>query len=164
MSATPGTNAVPISGAYAPRPITPQGVREVSGWKLKHYTITCAGTPFQGAGYEEGLELGAARWLTQPPVADGRFGVGVCIFNQGARVDYVVLAWWGRENEFPIRVMLRDREPLGPWREAEGDESICVWDLQVCWHERNAWVETVLSRPDAPDIDDYLSRFLTIEA
>ena len=31
----------------------------------------------------------------------------------------------------------------------EKGESICIWDLQVLWHERQAYIDTVLSPPTA---------------
>jgi len=164
VGTTAETNAGTIRRAYAPRPITPIGVREVVAWRLKVYTITLPGASFDPAGYEEGLGFAASRVLPLPPEAPGRFGVGFCRFHQSPEMDYIVIAWWGRENELPIRVFLRERRADSAWRGAEGDESICVWDMQIFWHERNVWVETALSREGEPDLDAYMERTLTIEA
>ncbi len=73
---------------------------------------------------------------------------------------YLILCWWGRENEMPIRTFVNVRHEDGSlegWRAAQGDESVCVWDLDIIAHERNAYVEHVLSRPDAPDLEAYLA-------
>lgn len=41
----------------------------------------------------------------------------------------------------PTRVFLRDR---GNWRPARDGESFCVWDLEIMWHERCAYIRTML--------------------
>ena len=44
-----------------------------------------------------------------------------------------------------------------PWRKAVEGESICAWDLEIIWEERQAWIETMLTG-SAPDPDAYLRR------
>jgi hypothetical protein len=39
-----------------------------------------------------------------------------------------------------------------------------VWDLQLIWFEREAWVASILSRPEAPDIDAYLTTTMQVDA
>src|SRR6266700_3544636 len=34
----------------------------------------------------------------------------------------------------------------------------CVWELAVCWFERQAWVEAILSQPAHPDFEAYFQR------
>jgi hypothetical protein len=86
-------------------------------------------------------------------VTPRRPGVALLIRHQGRTADYVVLGWWDNENELPLRVFVRD--PRTGWRPARGSESVCVWDLEVLWAERNAYVAAVLT--DAPDVDRYAS-------
>lgn len=160
------TGAPRIAHPFAPRPIRPHGLREPApapGWRLKLYSVTLGPEPDWVRG-EPGLQL-AESLLPPDPHASGRCGVGFLILHQGRGADYAVLAWWGRENELPIRVVLSERsESAGasaPWRPARGDESVCVWDLQVIAHERDAWVRHGL-RPGGPDLDPYLRDTLTI--
>ncbi len=40
----------------------------------------------------------------------------------------------------------------------------CVWELEVTKHERDKWVEHVLSKPEQPDFERYLSAELSISA
>jgi len=149
---------------FTPRPIRFHGLREPApGWRLKTYSITLGPDP-DWPRAEPGLRL-VESLLPKGPLENGRFGVGFLINHQGRGADYAVLAWWGRENELPIRVVLSERdEPAGvfaPWRPARGDESVCVWDLQVINHERDAWVRHGL-KPGGPDLDAYLRDTLTI--
>lgn len=73
-------------------------------------------------------------------------GVGFLILHRGHGADYVVLGWWARQNELPLRVFVRyPGTPDATWRAAHGDESICVWDLEVIARERDAYVASWLT-------------------
>ena len=146
---------------YAPRPIRFQGLVRREGWILKRYTVTLATAraepaPEGWSEFTQGRELAFAA-LPAPARTAVRPGVGFVIEHRGAGADYVVLGWWDRENELPVRIMVRDHEPQAQWRTARTSESFCVWDLQVIGFERDAYVKTVL----AHDADDRaLERYL----
>lgn len=136
---------------YAPRPIRALGTRNSRGFTLKAYAVDGGFAPFDAARFDGGIAL-AEEALPAPAVAPGRPGVGFLILHQG-RGDYAVLGWWDRENELPLRVFVRhDGEA---WRAAQASESVCVWDLEVLWREREAYVRTVLA---GGSVDDYLAR------
>jgi len=128
---------------FAPRPIRYLGLRESHGWCLKTYTVLYGGGAFDAAGFEPAVQLA----LSSLPPADpdcGRPGLGFIIAHQGRTGDYTVLAWWDHENELPVRLWVR-RDRDEPWREAATSESFCVWDLEILWAEREAWVRTMMS-------------------
>jgi hypothetical protein len=138
---------------YAPRPIEFHGVREWGAWRIKLYSIRYGERPLDWPTLEAGLNLAEAA-LPASAVAPGRPGVGFVIAHQGKTGDYVVLGWWDNENELPLRIFVRDADG---WRPARGGESACVWDLEVIWHEREAYVATFLAtRDDAAS--EYLTR------
>ena len=143
----------PAFRPYTPRPVRFGAVAEPAGYRLKQYAIVYAG-PFKDGDFADGLRLAFAE-LPTPAVTDERPGVGFVIAHQGNGVDYVVLGWWDRENELPLKVFVRPQTPDGQWRPARGAESVCVWDLEVIWFERQAYVETVLGGGDA---EAYLAR------
>lgn len=136
---------------YAPRPTEFQGVLRHGDWRLRHWTIRYGDGPLAVERFTGGRGLALAS-LPAPALTNARPGVGVLIEHQGNGADYVVLAWWDRENELPIRVFIRDGEA---WRVARGSESVCVWDLEVLWREREAYVQHVLG-PNGPNVDAYL--------
>jgi len=147
--------------AYKPRPTKFTGVIERAGWRLKVYEITC-GKPLDRAAFERALPLVDAA-LPQPPEQrrrdGGRYGVGFVIFHEGATKQYTVLAWWDSDNELLLRVFVREPDiGAGEWRSARGHESICIWDLEVIWFERNAWVEMMLPIGDSCGVHAYLQR------
>jgi len=147
-----------VSETYVDRPTRFAGIHTHDGWRLKMYDIVYGSEPLDEAAYEDGMAL-VHEILPRPAVTRVRPGVGLIIRHQGRGVHYLVLCWWDRENELPIRVWVKETGPKGTWRpaSASGGESICVWDMQVIEHERRAYIEHVLARPDAPDVDGYLA-------
>ena len=140
---------------YSPREIRFCGLRDSGRWTLKVYSVTYGAEPVHWQAFEPGLRL-AERALPEPDETAGRPGLGFLIAHQGRTGDYVVLAWWDYENELPMRVWVR-RDRHEDWRPARGGESVCVWDLEVIWAERQAWVETMLAAAGS-DPAGYLAR------
>lgn len=144
---------------YEPRPIRFHEIREHRGWRLKVYSIVYEAASINWARFQPGVEL-ALDGLPEPARAEGRPGVGFVIAHQGRNADYLVLGWWDRENELPLRVFVRDEDG---WRPARGGESFCVWDLQVLWWERGAYVDTMMNPATSDPVAAYLDRPLTLE-
>lgn len=135
---------------FEPRPVNFLGIEEIRGYRLKCYSIVYGDVPFRREEFEEGMTL-AAKALPMPAVTDGRPGVGFVILHQGRTVHYLILSWWDNENELPTRVFVRGE---GEWRPGRESESFCVWDLEVMWREREAYVGTVLG---GKGINEYLN-------
>ena len=129
---------------YAPRPIRFLDVQERAGFALKRWWIDlCAEKSPRDADWAEALALAEAALPTHGAV--GRPDVGFLILHRGRGADYLVLGWWDRENELPLRVFVRyPGTDDADWRPARGGESVCVWDLEVVNRERDAYVATYL--------------------
>ncbi len=125
---------------YAPRRLSFLGTRVINRFQLKCYSLQYGDGPFDYPKFEPGLSLAVSQ-LPSPAKTDGRPGVGFIVMHQGRTGDYLILGWWDRENELPLRVFVREETT---WRPAVGGESLCVWDLRVLWHEREAYVATIL--------------------
>ena len=138
--------------SYSPRRTRFEGFRDAAGHRIKLYSIVYGEEAFDATRFDAGLEV-AIQSLPEPHPAGGRPGLGFAVLHQGRTGDYVVLCWWDHENELPTRVLVRDG---AGWRPAVY-ESFCVWDLEVFWFERSAYVETVLS-PDGGSAEAYLAR------
>ena len=145
-----------VSEAYEDRPIDFLEVRRVLEWRLKTYAITYGSEVLDSDVYDRGTDL-ASRELPQPAVNEGRGGVGFVICHQGRGIHFLVLNWWDRENELFNRVFTRGFGAIDEWQPAARGETACVWDLQGIAHEREAFVNHVLSRPSAPDFEAYLA-------
>ena len=139
---------------YRPRVIRYHDVHGHAGWRLKQFTISFDGSAVRWDEFAPGFALAEAV-LPRPAQTDDRPGVGFLIAHHGRTADYVVLGWWDHENELPLRVFVRTPDE-GVWRPAGEHESVCVWDLEVIWAERQAYVDTVLSADGS--IEAYLTR------
>jgi PhnB protein len=136
---------------YSPRPIEWMGSASHGDWRIKQYSIVWGGGGLDERRFAGGLPLALAA-LPDPAVTLRRPGVAVLIRHQGRTADYLVLTWWDNENELPLRVFVRDGD-RDDWRSAAEHESFCVWDLEVLWAERNAYVQTMLG--GTPDVARY---------
>lgn len=139
--------------AYRPRIIRYHDVQRHAGWRLKRFTISFDGSAVHWDDFAPGFDLALAA-LPRPAETPGRPGVGFLIAHHGRTADVAVLGWWDNENELPLRVFVR---PSGDgWRPAGESESVCVWDLEVIWAERQAYVDTLLS--EGGTVEAYLAR------
>ncbi len=119
---------------------------------VKLYCISASGARVEHAAYLPRLmEMKRARavdWPTTPAFA---------IFHDGATLRYLVLGWWGNDNELFTAVSVLTATG---WVEDAGRFSFCVWDLEVMWHERNAFIAHVYC--PAPNLAAYrASRLVT---
>jgi len=142
--------------AYTRRAIRFHQILGPDGWRLKLYSISFDGSDVDWAEFGGGLAL-ARSVLPRPDMDQGRPGVGFVIAHHGRGIDYTVVSWWDRENELPTRVFARFGDDEKGWRPAAGGESFCVWDLEVIWAEREAYISTFLSG-EVPDVAGYLAR------
>ncbi len=140
---------------YQPRSIGFRGVVEHAGWRLKSYDVAfSAGTPFC-PGFEEGVARALAM-LPQPAVTNDSPGLGVLIRHAGCGSNYVVAGGWTNQNELLLFVVASAAESPERWEYDPRRFSVCVWDLQIVWHEREAYVRHVLSPVDGPNPSRYL--------
>ncbi len=121
---------------YKPRKIeSRQAWIDADGIKL--YTIAAHGGVVEHADYLVQLaEVKVARgidWKTTPAFA---------IFHDGADMDYLILAWWGNGNELFTSVSVKQQNG---WVEDLARYSFCLWDMEVFWFERNAFIDCLYS-------------------
>jgi hypothetical protein len=128
------------------------GICNWNGWSLKCYGVRLGTKDWRD--FDGGWVL-ARRKLPVPASSSTRPGLGFLILHAGT-ADYVVLGWWDNENELPLSIFVR---PGGRrrWRKRSAHESVCVWDLEIIWHERNAYVRHVMRA--APNSGRYLACF-----
>ena len=130
------------------RPLSPSP--DVDGVKL--YAITLAEPLTDIGGFQARLAKVKAE-LRLPWAETASFA----IFHRGQSTDYLVVSWWGNDNEMFTSVSVREG---GSWVEDPRRYSFCVWDLEVFWHERNSYVRHLYS--GTKDIAGYRSDSLGI--
>lgn len=134
---------------YRPRPIASLPLdADADGIKL--YTIAGTGKAVDASRFLPRLkamkQARAIAWAGTPAFA---------IFHEGASARYVVLGWWGNSNEMFIAVAAEDATG---WVEDMSRYSFCLWDMEVMWHERNAFVERMYGA--VPSLDAYRADLL----
>jgi hypothetical protein len=130
---------------YAPRPLSKLAPTTRRGFTLRRWWIDLQAEPAPDeADWAPAVALAeAALPATRAP---GCPGAGFLILHRGRGADYLVLGWWARENELPLRVFVRyPGSDDASWRAARGDESVCVWDLEAIAREREAYVGSYLT-------------------
>jgi len=122
---------------------TQKGWSDDEGCKL--YTVNAQNKPVDKSLYLPRLaDMKRTRrldWSSIPSFA---------IFHEGETHQYLVLVWWGNDNEMFVSVSVR--EPLG-WIADQDKYSFCLWDLEIFWAERNIFIDTMYS--GKPDIESY---------
>lgn len=108
---------------------------------IKIYTISASGRDVDQSAFA--VQLAAMK--TRVPI-DWSEAPAFAIFHEGAGALYLVLVWWGNDNELFIRVAVR--EP-GGWVSDMSRYSFCLWDLEIMWHERQFFIDTIYcAEPD----------------
>ncbi len=74
--------------------------------------------------------------------------------------NFIVVNWWSGENMIVTRAMLAPlSDPYNYTEVTQTGMNVCVWDMQIHNHERNAWVESILKHPSSPMTEDYINSF-----
>ncbi|MFG0258272.1 MAG: isochorismatase [Phycisphaerales bacterium JB043] len=151
MTGSGGEGCFRVSEAFAARRTWYDGCIEDRGWRLKRYVVCAEGREIDGTS----LGGGVARLMERlGGLSEHCPGVGFVIVHLGSGWDYLVGCWWDNENELCVRVLSRERGEER-WAVARENQSFCVWDMEVMWHERNAYVEHVLTDTRG-DVEGYM--------
>lgn len=127
----------------------PRRIETAPDWQdadgVKLYTVSASRQDVQHSAYLPKLqEIKAEKGIDWPSTP------AFAIFHAGASADYLVLAWWGNDNELFTSVSVRQG---GDWLQDPSNYSYCLWDLEIMWAERNIFVRTMYS--GQPDIQAY---------
>lgn len=132
------------------------GVHEHARLAIKMYVISHD----SGMPSCEDTHQAISTWLLQKgrsaSLDDAR--LGFAINHRGRGLDYFIFCYWSNENECFLNLRVREQTEGARWRDAR-DESFCVWDLEVIWHERKSYVRHMLM-PGEPVPARYLADFL----
>ncbi len=129
---------------YQRRPIRALGLLRHERWWLRSFTILAAPLANPLRSFRPAIDR-LLSMLPSPASTPQRIGAGFLVLHHGREADYAVLGWWDNENELPLRLLIRDHGARTRWRRPRPAESVCVWDLEVIWAERNAYIETALA-------------------
>ena len=99
----------------------------------------------------------AENWLVIPektslPVYQHAF----LITHEAREGIWILLYWWtGGEMLNRSTWFASNENPEDLKHSPEDDRLVCVWELEIIQHERNAWVKHVLEKANQPDFAGY---------
>lgn len=103
----------------------------------------------------------ATQRLRQAPHALTHYSIGFLGVHEGRTSNFVFVDWWANENELHHHVYVSPTNaPKNLEYMTPTGLTACVWDLRVMAFEREAWVEHVLKKANAPDFKGYLEQRL----
>jgi hypothetical protein len=141
---------------YAQRFAQFLGSTNLSGWRLKRYSLNVTDAPVALGFLTSALEIASAA-LPLPPVTDDRYGVGILIAHQGHEGRYVLVQWWSYGSILCQNIFMSPPSgdaPFRPMGEFDEAATLCVWELAIVGQERQAWI-THMMQP-AANYDAYL--------
>ena len=102
---------------------------------VKIYTIS-----FSNDSVEKSKYLSRLKQIKLARNIDWEDTPSFVIFHDGASCDYLVLVWWGNDNELFTSVSVKSE---GVWMEDPHKYSFCLYDLEIMWSERNIYIKTM---------------------
>jgi hypothetical protein len=144
---------------YEQRSVRHLGTWAHEGWLLKVYGLAYRGD-VPPSKVVAAAKRTAAEALPMPAQTPDRYGVGFLVVHEGQDARWLLVDWWGFESVLHHRLMVSPLEGEPEFKRAPGAVTACVWELPILAFERDAWVETVLSDPERPNVSAYLERRL----
>lgn len=142
---------------YSPRKIEFRETKQIEDWHVKLYTITKNEEYTSGTSQKALLEalpdlLQAAGQSSLPT-----YKTAFLIVHEAREGVLILLNWWTGENMVETQIFFSNyntpnKIEASPFK---GKALVCIWELEIFAHERKAWIEHVLSKPDAPDFQEY---------
>lgn len=154
---------VKLKNGFRPRPVRFLELFECGPWRIKLYGLTAEHTRLLPELVAAAKEL-IGTLLPGDLTSAGAYGVGFAGIHCGADSNFVFVDWWANENELHHRVFTSSLDQPLELSPGKDGLSACVFDLQVIWFERNAWVDKVLANPNNPDLEAYLQKRLSDDA
>lgn len=114
----------------------PRMIESAASWRdadgIKVYTIAACSQPVDCSLFEPRLQqVKASRAIAWASTS------AFAIFHEGASCRYLILAWWGNDNELFTSVSVLTGQD---WVEDPARYSFCLFDLEVFWAERNFFI------------------------
>ncbi|GAB5522054.1 MAG: hypothetical protein RhofKO_43050 [Rhodothermales bacterium] len=157
---------IALSRPYRTRSIRFLHIAEHEGWRIKVYGIRFEASDGSDTPDPEIVALAeqaALPHLPQPAQTESRYGIGFLIVHQGQDRNWLLLDWWYDLEIIKQRLFSSPLDAPSQITPAEPDLLACTWELAVHGFERQAWIDTVLTHPDGPDVQAYLNRHLNAE-
>ena len=138
---------------------------EFGDWKFKLYSIKyneLRVTP----EIENVIKAILPDWIKEKSQINDfpNYKIGTVIIHEAKDSILVVVNWWIYENVIQGHVYTSEYENPSKFLDISSKGlQFCVWEMNILWHERNAWVKHVLMKNEKPDFESYLMEHLNGE-
>ncbi len=157
---------------YIPRPISFLRVEQFGGWRIKLYSLRPATSPeIPDQMIESALPVLSTHLHAEKPPLNVAgtdwnhledYNVGFAMLHIGSEAVFLLCDYWVGENMLNHTVWISSLEGEPNWQPINASgTSVCVWELAVQSHEREAWIKHVYNPIATPDFDGYLVDTLT---
>jgi hypothetical protein len=136
-----------MTSIFKTRPISFIEVFICNDWRIKLYTITYDPAVVS----TETINIAKSyvgKWLLKSQDYNlPTYKVATLIIHKWRGGHFAIISWWIGENMMQILVFLAtNEEPLNFRLYSDKGIVTCVWELEILWFERNAWVQEVLKK------------------
>jgi len=149
------TESLSEPGVYRPRDIQSHGIAEMSGWRMKQYSITADTGPIDPSVMAAAERVAMKACLEVSSDRGGRNPVGFSILHSGAEAMWLLVDFWTGDiiSQLAFGAALDDPTAFEPVPRGRG--TVCVWEMEVFSHERDSFVEHMMSQT-GPNTENYL--------
>ena len=142
---------------YKNRKIDFQKLCLVGNWKIKIYTITQHSTFQSYATFKAISDQLESRFLILPKTSKlPNHQHAFLIIHEARERVWILFSWWASEEMIETEIFFTDYStPSAISKYPYPRCLVCVWELQVIFHERKAWIKHVLQRALKPNFSDY---------
>ncbi len=146
-----------IKSAYSPRPVRFIELYEINSWRIKIYSISLKAETVSERTIKH-AKKNIIEWLKKTENCNlPTYKIATLILHEGKEGCFAIINWWIDENMLQLFVYLASTENPDGFKLFSNNGIItCVWELEILWFERNAWIKHVLSKHENPDIKNYL--------
>jgi hypothetical protein len=153
-----------IFSRYKTRPIRFLEIYAFQDWKIKMYSISIKHRLVDAQNIENAKQL-LPVWLQDSKIYPlETYKIATLILHEGKEGCFAIVNWWIDENMLQQFVYLaKNEQPTEFKLYSNNGIFTCVWEMEVLWFEKNAWVKNILMKADNPDVDAYLNEHLNVD-
>lgn len=150
-----------VISPYKTRPIRFLELYRHKDWQVKVYSISMK-TEYVQNKFTDLAKRCLSEWLqqiTNYPLET--YKIATLILHECKEGCFAIINWWIDENMLQQFVYLASREKPEVYKLYSDKGMVsCVWELEVLWFERNAWLHYVLANAPNPNYTLYLEQHL----
>lgn len=144
-------------GQYQPRKISFEKLIILNQWYIKVYTITCKQTFQSHEALNSSIES-LNEWTETSSVSGlPVYKIGFLIVHEAREGCCIIFNWWTGGEMLESKVFFSTyQNPRLIKKSTHPGHLVCVWELEIIEHEKNAWIKHILSISKLPRPDAYL--------